>query len=104
MLDTRKAPLDCPDMATLRRQIDDLDAQLVALLQERSTYIDRAIQLKPAEGLIARLEDRVEQVVANVRQKAETQGLDPDLTESLWRKLIDWSIEREEKVLGPGKE
>ncbi|MEY8883304.1 chorismate mutase [Donghicola sp. XS_ASV15] len=101
---TRRAPTECPDMPTLRAQIDDLDTQLVALLVERATYIDRAIQLKPDAGLPARIRDRVEEVVANVRNKADSQGLDPDLTESLWRKIIDWSIDREERVLGTHKE
>ena len=34
---------------------------------------------------------------------AEGQGLDPDLIETLWRQLIDWSIRREEQVLGPSE-
>jgi isochorismate pyruvate lyase len=27
--------------------------------------------------------------------------MDPDLAEKLWRILIDWSIAREERVIGP---
>ena len=44
---------------------------------------------------------RVEEVVANVRREAAVHGLPPDLIEKLWRRLIDWSIAREEGVLGP---
>ena len=29
------------------------------------------------------------------------QGLPPELVEKLWRRLIDWSIAREESHLGP---
>ena len=32
---------------------------------------------------------------------AIAQGLPPELVEKLWRRLIDWSIAREESVLGP---
>jgi len=38
--------------------------------------------------------------VAESRRGADAQGLPPDLVEKLWRRLIDWSITREEMVLG----
>ncbi|MDZ4311316.1 MAG: chorismate mutase [Cypionkella sp.] len=97
-----KAPADCQTMQDLRVQIDLLDAEIVAKLAARAGYIDRAIQLKQIEQLPARIEDRVEQVVERVRARALIEGLDPALTEDLWRRLIEWSIAREEQVLGQG--
>jgi isochorismate pyruvate lyase len=91
---------ECSTMAELRAEIDRIDAGLVDLLAERITYIDRAAELKPALGLPARIDDRVEEVVAKVRASAVARGVDPDLAEALWRRLIDWSIAREEVVLG----
>lgn len=96
-----KAPADCQTMQDLRVQIDLLDAEIVAKLAARAGYIDRAIQLKQIEQMPARVEDRVEQVVDRVRARAVIEGLDPALTEDLWRRLIEWSIAREEQVLGP---
>ncbi len=97
-----KAPADCQTMQELRVQIDLLDAEIVAKLAARAGYIDRAIQLKQIEQMPARVEDRVEQVVDRVRVRALIEGLDPALTEDLWRRLIEWSIAREERVLGQG--
>ena len=97
-----KAPADCQTMQDLRVQIDLLDAEIVAKLAARAGYIDRAIQLKQIEQMPARVEDRVEQVVERVRARALIEGLDPALTEDLWRRLIEWSIAREERVLGQG--
>ena len=91
---------ECSTMVELRAEIDRIDAGLVDLLAERITYIDRAAELKPALGLPARIDDRVEEVVAKVRASAVARGVDPDLAEALWRRLIDWSIAREEVVLG----
>ena len=91
---------ECSTMVELRAEIDRIDAGLVELLAERITYIDRAAELKPGLGLPARIEDRVEEVVAKVRASAMARGIDPDLAEALWRRLIDWSIAREEVVLG----
>ncbi len=95
-----KAPADCNSMAELRVQIDLLDEQLVQMLAFRAAYIDRAAELKPAEGLPARIGPRVEEVVANAVKKAERLRLDPALVETLWRAMVDWSIAREEKTLG----
>ena len=100
MTPPRLAPAACDSMEALRAQIDALDAEMVALLAERAAYIDRASALKPGLGLPARIGPRVEEVVAHVRERAGRAGLDPDLAERLWRTLIDWSIAREERVLG----
>ena len=87
-------------MAELRQEIDAIDCDLIHLLAERAQYIDRAVSLKRIEKLPARTVDRVEEVIANVRSLAETEALDPELVEALWRELIEWSIQREAKVLG----
>ncbi|PRY25121.1 chorismate mutase [Aliiruegeria haliotis] len=97
---TRKPAESCQSMAELRAQIDALDMDLVRLLAERAGYIDRAAALKMVDGQPARIGSRVEEVVANVRAEALADGLDADLIELIWRQLIEWSIRREERVLG----
>ena len=96
-----RRPQDCTTMAELRAEIDRVDEELVARFAERACYIDRAVELKSGLDLPARIEERVEQVVENVRRHAVTHNLPPDLVEKLWRRLIDWSIAREEAALGP---
>jgi isochorismate pyruvate lyase len=93
-------PADCTSMAEIRAEIDRLDEELVRLFAERANYIDRAAQIKVEVDLPARIESRVEEVVTNVRRHAEAHGLPPELVEKLWRRLIDWSIAREESKLG----
>ncbi|WP_431300732.1 chorismate mutase [Tabrizicola sp. BL-A-41-H6] len=92
---------DCTSMTEIRAEIDRLDEALVKLFAERASYIDRAAEIKAEVDLPARIEARVEEVVANVRRHAVAEGLPPDLVEKLWRRLIDWSIAREESRLGP---
>lgn len=98
----RRAPADCRDMTEIRHEIDGLDRDLVALLAVRRGYIARAAEIKRGVGLPARIDERVEDVVARVRAEAAGTGLDPDLAEELWRRLIDWSIALEEGLLGQG--
>lgn len=97
---TGKSPADCQSMAELRVEIDEIDRTLIELLARRTTYIDRAVDLKRIENLPARTTDRVAEVIAKVRETADQQGLDPALAENLWRELIEWSIQREIVHLG----
>lgn len=95
-----KLPALCTTMEEIRTEIDRIDAGLMAALAERAQYIDRAAQIKTNIGLPARIPDRVEEVVANVGRLAVIHGLPPEIYQKMWRELIDWSIAREERVLG----
>jgi len=92
-------PKSCETMTEFRTQIDAIDAELVHLLSDLSGYIDRAIDLKQIEVLLARIVDRVGEVLDNVRKNATKHALDPELTQTLWLELIEWSIQREAKQL-----
>ncbi|MCA0998146.1 chorismate mutase [Alloyangia pacifica] len=93
-------PATLGDMTALRAEIDETDKALTALLAHRQSLIDRAAEIKTGAGLPARIKARVDEVVANARRNAEAEGIDPDLSEMLWRELVEWSIRREEAVLG----
>jgi len=94
------SPARCRTMAELRIQIDAIDVELIALLVKRSSYIDRAVDLKRIEGLPARTTERVAEVLDKVATKAMSEGLDPRLAKKLWSELIEWSIQREIVELG----
>ncbi len=96
-------PEMCRDMTELRAAIDRLDGDIVTLLAMRARYIDRAATLKADNGLPARIDSRVEEVAARARENAVAAGFDPDLAEALWRRMIDWSIAREEAALAKAK-
>jgi len=95
-------PATCAPMAEIRSAIDSLDREIVALLALRAAWIDRAVVVKRGERLPARIGARVEEVIANVRAEADAAGLDPALAEALWRRIVDWSIAREERALAEG--
>ena len=84
----------CGSMAELRAAIDSLDARLVALLAVRQAYIERAAQLKTGRDQV-RDPARIEDVVAKVIAEGRKAGLSPDITEPVWRALIEASIAHE---------
>ena len=89
-------------LASCRAEIDALDAELVRLLGRRVEIVDRVVTIKRANNIPALLPDRVEEVVAHVREEADACGAPPDLAEKLYRQLIAWTIEYEETKLGKG--
>jgi len=88
------SPEDCPDMPTLRREIDRLDRALVAMLAERQRYIKRAAVIKKDRGRV-RDEARIEDVISKVVAEAKRVGLSPAIAEPVWRELVERSIAHE---------
>ena len=92
-----KPPEACADMAGLRKEIDQLDREIVALLAERSTYVARAAHLKNSRTAIVD-DARIEQVIAHVRSEAAKLRADPDLMEAIYRAMIAAFIAFEERA------
>ena len=78
----------CTTMAEVRDNIDELDRRIVALLAERGGYVAQAARIKGArDDIVDR--PRIEDVIAKVRATAAEQGLGPDITERVYRSMID---------------
>jgi isochorismate pyruvate lyase len=88
------------EMSDVRRVIDELDDELVALLAKRQRQIERAARVKPALGIPARVPERVDEVLARVLGAARREGLSVEVAMNLWTAIIEWSISYEERLMG----
>lgn len=88
------------EMADVRKVIDALDDEIVALLAKRQRQIERAAKVKPALGIPARVPDRVDEVLARVLGAARREGLSVEVAMNLWTAIIEWSIQYEERLMG----
>lgn len=93
-LNARTAPDACTSMTEVRDGVDRLDRALVALIAERSRYMEAAARIKPSRDVV-RDSDRVEDVVAKVKAAAAPAGLPAEIAEPVWRELIERSIQYE---------
>ena len=76
-------------LAEVRRQIDHLDQQLLALLAQRQHWVVQAGLLKPhGDAAAVAAPERVAQILAARRQQAEAAGLSPAVAEAVWRAMI----------------
>ena len=92
-------PAECRTREDIRREIDSIDRQLIALLASRFGYVERMAEIKqdPSE---ARIDARVNDVLEKVTSLAGRSGLDVDLIGDLWTRLMDWNIAWEEQAIG----
>lgn len=91
-------PAECRTREDIRREIDRLDRELVARLAERFGYVRRMAEIKQDPGE-ARIDTRVDDVLAKVTALAGEHGLDAALARDLWTRLMDWNIEWEERAI-----
>lgn len=84
----------CHNMTELRAEIDRVDRLIVPLLLERIGYIAQAGHIK-ADRDTVRDNWRIEDVVGKVRAEAEKLGGDADYLETIYRHLIEYSINHE---------
>src|ERR1700748_585663 len=89
-------------LADLRGEIDDLDEQIVRPLPARLRVVQRVVKVKQRDNLPANIPERVEEVVAAARRLAETEGVPPDLADTIWRNMVGWIIEYEDQHLVVG--
>jgi chorismate mutase len=89
---------DATDLASLRRQIDDLDRALIELLAKRQRLFVRATTA--TVGADGRMVDRFLDVLKSRRVWAEQAALDPDQIEALFTVIIQGSIGPARKALG----
>ena len=82
----------------LRQEIDKLDDEIVALLAERQKCVEKVAAVKSDKTLIVD-QKRIEEVVTRVKRLAKEKGMSEKMAESLWRKLIELSIDHEYKMI-----
>ena len=87
------------EMADVRKVIDALDDELVALFAKRQRQIERAAKVKPGLGIPARVPERVDEVLARVIGAARREGMSVELAMTTWSNVIEWSIGYEEKLM-----
>ncbi len=83
-------------MKEVRSEIDQIDKGLVSLLAKRQKCIENAALIKKERNLIID-KDRIEEVISNIKKLSSSSGLSEAISEPLWRKLIELSIEHEFK-------
>ncbi|WP_339748874.1 chorismate mutase [uncultured Maricaulis sp.] len=88
---TAPNPEACRTMAEVREGVDAVDRQLVALIAERTRFMEAAARIKPSRDVVH--DDwRIADVVEKVTAEATRIGVTTAIVEPVWRELIRQSI------------
>jgi isochorismate pyruvate lyase len=74
-------------LQSIRRAIDRIDRRLVRLLGERAAFVKAAARFKRTAAEV-RAPARVTEVIGKVRRLSRRRGLDPEITERVYRAMI----------------
>lgn len=89
--------ISCTSLDQIRSHIDQIDSQLVALIAQRGAYVQQAATFKRNLQEVA-APQRVEQVIAKVKQLALKHQADPQVIEATWRAMIGAFINAEHNL------
>ncbi len=95
-------PQDCKSLDEVRSEIDRLDFSLITTICRRQEFVYAASRFKSTEEEV-HAQDRQREMLTARRQWAETEGVDPDLIEALFRTMVDHFIGAEMAMFSAGK-
>jgi chorismate mutase len=87
-----------PELQSLRAEVDEVDAQIVALLASRFRITSQIGKLKAMHGLTAMDPDREAAQEARFRTLAQDSGLNADLVVRVFRAVIDEVVRNHREV------
>jgi len=92
-----------PELAEIRRSIDNIDAALVHLLAERFKLTRKVGALKARKGMPPADPARETQQIARLRALAASADLDPEFAEKFLNFLVTEVIRHHEIIAGGGR-
>lgn len=89
-----RPPEDCASIEDVREAIDGLDRGILGLLGQRARYVAAAARFKTDRQGV-RAPERQKAMLARRRGWAEEEGLDPDLVEDLYGRIVSHFVGQE---------
>lgn len=84
----------CTTLEEARNEIDSVDREIVGLIAKRNEYIKQIAHFKTSIEEI-KADDRIADIISNVRAQAISLDLSPNLINDLYMRMIDEMVESE---------
>jgi len=95
----QRLPEECTNIDEVRHEIDNVDQEIIRLLAVRFGYVREVVKYKEKTANAIEATDRKNQVFQTRRQWAEAQGINPDVVEDIYRRLVQYFIDEEKKII-----
>ena len=81
----------------LRKEIDEIDHELLQILTKRLNAVKQVVELKNIAGITVLDEKRREELLKSIKEKAKDLNLSEDFVEKLFETIHDHSVELQKK-------
>jgi len=88
--------IDNSKLDALRKNLDQIDEQIIGLLAERQMNVDAIGSVKLSTKSPTRDYQREKQVIDNIMDCANSKGVDPDIARQIFSLIIRTSLEKQE--------
>ena len=88
------SPKNKKKLLILRRKLDLVDNKLLNLLKIRSRYVKNVLSLKEFKKEIID-KKRIKIILTNIKSKSIKKGIDPKISQIIWKNMIYAFIEYE---------
>jgi isochorismate pyruvate lyase len=89
---------ECNNIEEVRQKIDEIDISIIGLIGERFSYIKEIVKYKSSiDDVYAKT--RYDDVISKRREIANSNNLDPDVIEKMYRIMMDYFIKEQLELL-----
>ena len=83
------SPKDKKKLDIIRKKLDQIDNQLLAIIKKRTSLVNEVVKLKENKSEIVD-QKRITSILKNIKIKSIKKNIDPKITNRIWKNMI-WS-------------
>tara|TARA_A100001011_G_scaffold238005_1_gene245972 strand:- start:2497 stop:2790 length:294 start_codon:yes stop_codon:yes gene_type:complete len=81
------SPLKKKKLNKIRKELDKLDDSLIVIIKKRTNMVKRVLALKERKNQIVD-QKRINLILKNIKKKSIKKGIDPKITNKIWKNMI----------------
>tara|TARA_B100000963_G_scaffold215427_1_gene187905 strand:+ start:1001 stop:1291 length:291 start_codon:yes stop_codon:yes gene_type:complete len=90
------SPLKIKKLSKIRSELDKLDDLFIKLIKKRTYLVKKVLLLKEKKSQIVD-QKRIKKILLNVKKKSQKNGIDPKITNKIWKNMIYAYIDYERR-------
>ena len=90
------SPLKRKKLSKIRSQLDRLDDSLIRIIKKRTNLVKKVLALKDKKKQIVD-QKRIKIILQNIKKKSLKKGIDPKITNKIWKNMIFAYIDFEKR-------
>ena len=83
-------------LSKIRFKLDKLDNSLIKIIKQRTSLVKKVLALKEKKNQIVD-QKRIKEILKNIKKKSLNNGIDPKITNKIWKNMIYAYIDFEKR-------